>query len=249
MQALTHVFKTVGIALLFYTANGGAIAQAACSNCIEDDADVAKQAIRLSKLPPKEQLTQVRKTGTCVVILKSGRKFDSPFFNWQQVEAPQGDLREVSSQKNLMGKTLCKGERPISKSCTTIVLAADAPVSTLVHEYLHTRQIAKDPEWCAFSKALWGRPARPADIQRIRDKEWDVHRFLWLNREALRLGVEDDLAVTAELVEEAQARKGWDESAETFIGTQKVREHLMQAMQRYQDEVKDIGRSKKTGSK
>lgn len=136
-----------------------------------------------------------------------------------------------------MGKTLCKSEHELSSKCLTIALASDAPKSTLIHEFLHAKQIQKDPKWCGISKKLWQRAPTEEEVKIIRDKEWDAHRFLWENRQSLNFNIEDDLAIVSETLEEAMQRKSFDLTAMNYIKEQKMEETLTQLIQKYKSSL------------
>ena len=204
---------------------------------IENDHNAIAAVARLAKLNPRAQLKAVRAEGICVKVLDSGRKAPKGFFLWRDAERPIGKLSEVTAKGALMGKTLCKRELPIAESCTTVVMADDAPRVTLLHEYLHTKQIAKDKAWCEISKRLWTESGAAADTRQLQDREWDVLTTLWENRRKLQLDPQDRVAVAGEILDMAPQRKG-DSSAQRFIQKQGVESELAKAADEYRKGLK-----------
>jgi hypothetical protein len=157
---------------------------------------------------------------------------------WGQVEKATEPLSSVTTLKALMGKTLCKGEIDASKNCATIVIASNAPRSTLIHEYLHAKQMSKDANWCPLSKALWGKSSLTSDEKKaVREKEWDAHKFLWRNRALFSYGIEDALAIASETIEEAQARSSWDASAKDFVKEQNIEAIMLEKIEAYKKQL------------
>jgi hypothetical protein len=203
-----------------------ALAAGACLWCVDGNPPAEKELMRLAALPPRKLLAEVRKAGACVKILDSGRRVPGGAFHWGQVEAPTGTLSAVTRQAGLMGKTLCKGELPLSRDCTTIALASDAPLVTILHEYLHTRQIAGDESWCQLSAALWSHPPTPVESRALRDREWDVVKLLWRAHARMKLSLEDRVALTSDVITEAGARADYDATALDFANREHLRERL-----------------------
>jgi hypothetical protein len=154
------------------------------------------------------------------------------------VKTPSGKLADFSKLQNLMGKTLCKGEHKESEKCSTIVLASDAPKSTLIHEYLHLQQISKGGEWCAISKKLWEPNVQVSpEIQKtMLDREWDVHRWLWKNKDHLGLVTEDKVGIAANLMDQAGMRSKFDPEAPKYLESEKVPQYLNAAIELYKKE-------------
>lgn len=204
-----------------------------CQWCVFKSNKVAEDIKSLSLKSPEEQLKSIRASGLCVMVMESGRKTPRDFFTWGKIETPKEPMLKITKHKNLMGKTLCKGEHELSAKCVTIALASDAPKSTLIHEYLHTMQIHNDPSWCRLSKQLWKREPTADEVKMIRDKEWDAHQFLWENRENLNLNIEDELSIVSETIEEAEQRKSFDPSASVYVKDQKLTSTLSQLIEKY----------------
>ena len=211
-----------------------------CGWCVSSNSSVRQELLVLSRKEPKEMLKSIRDSGICVKVLSSNRKIPKNMFVWGQVEVPTGDIASVTKQKSLMGKTLCKGETEISKSCLTVILASDAPRSTLFHEYLHVKQIEKDQAWCSLSKRLWKKSANPAEEKLIRDKEWDVHKFLWENRNELGFAIEDKIAVADETVAEAKLRSSYDKAALEYSKSEKIENELKAWIPQYINILKNL---------
>jgi hypothetical protein len=189
-----------------------------CLFCIAGRSDILSTAKELSQLPAQDLLARIEKDGVKVLILSSGRKNPSPLFTWGKVRIDNGVLNQITKYEGAMGKTLCPGERSEAKDGTTIILAADSPFSTLVHEYLHVLQIRRDPSWCLVSKRLWNKENVSAlENRMIRDREWDVRLVLWEVLKSPQMTVEDRLIVTDGLLNEGAARKSFDPAAATFI--------------------------------
>ncbi len=199
-----------------------------CTWCVLGNSRATRAALTLaSEETPKKMLEKVRSEGISVKVLNSGRTVPKNFFHWGSLERTVGPMESLSQNKGVMGKTLCKGEHPLAGDGVTIFLASDAPKSTLIHEYLHTFQIQGDPAWCPISKAIWdsGRMSREAMIL-MQDREWDVHRWLWENRDALKLAVEDRVNIGANLMDQASLRAPRDPSVRVYLKKQKVNEEL-----------------------
>ncbi len=216
--------RIIGIVLVFL-----ALPVFAADWHVRGDSHAIGAVKKLVKENPAEQLRIVRESGICVRILNADRRKSHGFFMWKDAEMPTGKLTEITLQPALMGKTLCQGEQPLAEKCTTIAIAADAPRVTLLHEFLHTKQIAKDPSWCKLSKELWHRTASLAEQRELKDREWDVLTTLWKNRVALKLDAQDRVAVAGELSELAPQRK-YDASAAKFMATTQVSKELKKAI-------------------
>lgn len=228
----------MGIRLLVLGLLFSASAAAAEKWAIRNDAKVLCELKSLAKKSKKVQLATVRKSGVCVEILDSGRKVPKGFFVWKDAEKPTALLSKVTSKAALMGKTMCKGEHRASEKCTTIFLASDAPASTLLHEYLHVKQIEKDAAWCELSKNLWTREATEAEAREPGEREWDVHVALWDNRESLGFDAQDTAAVGGELLELVPARASYDKETLEYVKKARVESELVKAIQEYQRRLK-----------
>jgi hypothetical protein len=231
LSLLALVFK-----VLSYPA---AHADTSCKWCIADDKKIQKEFKALGLLEPKVLLEKVRADKVCVKVLRSNRKGESKFFQWSSVEPPQGELSAITKIGALMGKTLCADEHPMAKDCTTIVLAHDAPKSTLIHEYLHVRQIRRDSSWCDISKSLWNRKTASADERRAAlDREWDAHKFLWKHKAEWKLSVEDRIGIAANLLEQATLRDAYDKSAIPYIKSEGVEKYLERRIADFQQAMR-----------
>jgi hypothetical protein len=199
-----------------------------CEWCVESSAEAIKEVRNLAQLKPEEQLQYLRdKKKLFVKILDAQIKIPSGFFTWGQVEKSTKPLNLITKNKALMGKTLCQGEHTESKDGLTIVLSNNAPQSTLIHEYLHTLQINNDSQWCSLSKTLWSTTNLDSHTEQIiRDKEWDVHKFLWKNKKLIAYDIEDQVTIASETIEEAEMRKSWDPLALDFIKKEKIENYL-----------------------
>jgi hypothetical protein len=207
-----------------------------CDWCIRDNFKVKTAAEGLAKLTPAKQIEYVRSQGIEVLVLESGQKVPEGIFLWSKFADVKGPLSEVTSQKALMGKTLCQGEHPLSQKKTTIVLSDVAPRSTLVHEYLHTFQLENDKAWCPLSKALWTKTARSPEEERAgHDKEWDVLVLLWKIRSSLNYDLEDQITIAAEVLEQADKRKGWDSTALPWTVQEKIPDFLNTKIKEYKE--------------
>lgn len=205
-----------------------------CKHCVADDPAVQSLAKELSKLKPAELLKRVEDDGVAVKILPSGRRTPKKFFTWGSIRVDEGKLDQISRAEGSMGKTLCKGERNSPTDRATVVLASDAPFSTLLHEYLHALQIRKDRGWCAISKRLWSKPA-PDELESrmIRDREWDVRRTLLETLDSPSYSLEDQASVVDGAISEADARKGFDPAAAALVESRGLREKLSLIMLDY----------------
>lgn len=210
----------------------------ACDGCLDGDALLLDGLEKIALMAPKQQLEQIRKEGVCIKVADSGRKAPPKFFSWSQVEKPTLALKEATSLADVMGKSFCRGERPLSRACPTIVLASDAPASTLLHEYLHVKQAERSTSWCALSKKLWNRPPTKAEDRIVRDLEWDAHKMLWSNRARLKLGLEDKIAVAGETIEEAKKRRDFDPTTLSYLQREKVAQSFRELIQEYQGTLK-----------
>ena len=121
----------------------------------------------------------------------------------------------------------------------TIVLADDAPKSTLFHEYLHTQQIKKDPSWCQLSKKMWKtKKASREEIREVHNREWDVIKFLWKNRKNMKLDLQDHLAIASEIQGMAKKRSQYDPSAQAFVQKENVQGILLKLINDYRNFLK-----------
>ncbi len=189
-----------------------------CTFCTHQDLKTVDTSKALAKLDAKDLLARIEKEGIKVLILTSGRKNPSPLFNWGNVRIDKGQLNQITKLEGAMGKTLCRGEKSESAEGVTVVLAADSPYSTLIHEYLHVLQIRRDGSWCPVSKQLWGKEnVSPWEQRMIRDREWDVRLTLWDLFETPHMNVEDRLILVDGLLNEAALRKSFDPSVDDFI--------------------------------
>lgn len=209
-----------------------------CSWCVSTKPEIIREIQELATKEPAAQLKSLRDKGLCINILDSDRKVPKKgFFIWADIEKPTGSLTDVTKLKNLMGKTLCQGEHKMSKKCPTIVLASDAPQSSLLHEYLHYKQILGDKTWCPLSEKLWKRTPTAEEEKIIRDREWDVHKALFENRKELKFNTEDEVTVISETLEEAQARQSYDKGAIDYVKKNKLSEELMKSIEIYKERM------------
>ncbi|MBI3557008.1 MAG: hypothetical protein HY074_12150 [Deltaproteobacteria bacterium] len=197
-----------------------------CNWCVFGRMDLTNDVLGIARLKPQAALKAIRERSVCVKVMRTKRKVPPHTFAWEQIEKPTLEMKEVTQLAGLMGKTLCAGEIPVVGKCQTIILASDAPFSTLIHEYLHVLQIARDPGWCPFSKAMWHRGASDVDLKLMSDKEWDVHLFLWNNYKRMNLEIDDQIAIVSETVNLAQQRKNFDPDAKNFLAQENAVETL-----------------------
>ena len=106
---------------------------------------------------------------------------------------------ESFSKASAFGRTLCPGHPRNKGKNYVIVIRADDPGDTLVHEYLHYLQ-AKRPAsaLCALYEKLES-SNQPDDLLANSAAEYEVVRFLYENREALRIPLEAKAALLEKL--------------------------------------------------
>jgi hypothetical protein len=226
--------KLIALVVLIFFISLDTSAKSQCTWCILNDLSLHKNLVDMIAIDAKTLLQKIRSEKVCVKILDSHRKVPEGFFHWDQVEHPSEELSTITKLPALMGKTLCADELPLAKGCVTIGIASDAPKTTLIHEYLHVQQIKKDSAWCAVSKSLWGKKALSEDERQAQsDREWDVVRVLWAERERTGFSLEDKITIAGDLLEQAAARKSFDADAQNYVRTQKVDSYLMSHILEY----------------
>ncbi len=209
-----------------------------CKFCINEDQEIKKEVHLFLELSPKEQLLKIEGQGIQVLILNSSRPLSSPFFQWKKERIDRGNLNEVSHLESSMGKTLCKDEIKIAKSKYNIILNADAPRSTLLHEYLHVLQIIKDEKWCEISKKIWNKKTiDPAENIEIRNREWDVRKVLWDTRTHQSYSIEDRIIIAEGLINEAKLRSNFDKNASFLIEKENVEQFLNQNIESFKQSL------------
>ncbi len=214
---------------------------ASCIWCIEKNIEIENELKNLLKLKPSQILESIEAKGIKVVILKPERLPSKKFFTWGSIRINSGKLTDLSKNEGTLGKTLCKGERPISKTGMTIVISSDAPLSTLLHEYLHYRQILLDHGWCEISKKLWDNPKPKFEwAKAVRDREWDVRLTLWKLRNESIFNVEDRIVISEGLIQEAIFRSQFDKSSLNIIKELKVENFLNENVKLYLKEVPTV---------
>lgn len=208
--------------------------RAECKFCISENKAIVTEARKFLELAPSDQLVKIEKEGVKVFILKSDKENTVPFFQWKKIRVDQGKLTDISKLEGSLGKTLCKGEKPIAQNEYTIVLNSDAPMSTLLHEYLHVKQIINDKSWCQTSKRLWETQIPdPRDIKIVRDHEWDVRQILWQLRDHKSFNVEDHIVIAEGMLKESEMRKEYDPDAQKIIKDEKVNIYLTEQIEEY----------------
>lgn len=213
--------------------------QELCLFCVKENLEVRQEVQQLAQMKPEELLRKIESEKVKVIILASNRKASASLFSWGKVRTDPGVLNQISKIEGAMGKTLCAGEKPESKDGIAIVLAADSPYSTLLHEYLHVLQIQKDPTWCVTSKQLWTRTkVTQLELRMIRDREWDVRRILWELIKTPNMNIEDRLLITDGLFSEIEARKFFDSEALKFSDKNKIKDLRGELIKEYTDELK-----------
>jgi hypothetical protein len=211
---------------------------AECSFCIDEDQKIKEEVSSFLELSSKDQLLKVEKLGIRVLILNSDRPLNSPFFQWKKERVDQGSLSEVSQLESSMGKTLCKDEIKIAKSKYNIILNADAPRSTLLHEYLHVLQIIKEEKWCEISKKIWNKKTiETSENIEIRNREWDVRKTLWRTREHQSYSIEDRIIIAEGLMNEAKLRAAFDKSAPLYVEKENVIQFLNQNIESFKQSL------------
>lgn len=201
---------------------------AKCDWCVYEQNSIKNEVENFLNLPPRKQLEKIEAEGIKVFILNPDRKSGTPFFQWSTIRVDPGNLSDISKIEGSLGKTLCKGERLIATKDYTIVLNSDAPLSTLLHEYLHVKQIKKDSNWCKISKRLWGNNMPSVeDVKAVRDHEWDVRQTLWQARQHSAFNIEDHIVIAEGMIKEAQMRKDFDPQALEIVKKEKVEEYLL----------------------
>lgn len=193
-----------------------------CSWCTTKNQKAIEEIIDLSARSPADQLKSVRSKGICVKVVGKGMKLPPEGFFWGNIEKPEGSWDDVTLQRGLLAKMLCRGEKPIANKCATIALEARASKVALARELLHYRQMEMDPAWCPLAKSLWTRTATPQENQIIQNKFWDSTRTLWENRKKLRLSDEDSMLVYASMVSLARLRGWFDPGAQAYIKKQGI---------------------------
>jgi hypothetical protein len=205
-----------------------------CHWCIANDDSLQSTLESFLNLSPVEQIKNLENKKIKVKILNSNRKSNSSLFQWSKVRLDSGNLQDISKHEGSLGKTLCIGEKDVSKDTLTIILSSDSPRSTLFHEYLHSIQINKDLSWCEVSKKLWGENSPSEDTLKIvRNHEWDVRLILWKYRNHKSFNIEDRIVIAEGLINEAKLRKSFDQEAEVFVIKNKVADFLNENIQAY----------------
>jgi hypothetical protein len=90
------------------------------------------------------------------------------------------------SQAEAFGRMLCPKHPRNPGKKFLIVIRADDPGDSLVHEYLHFLQQKKEKDLCALYERLERKPL-PEDLRRNAALEYEVQRFLLENRAALKI--------------------------------------------------------------
>jgi len=205
-----------------------------CKWCIENNSSVKNEINHLITLMPTELLKNIENQNIKVFILNPDRIQTKKYFTWGKIRVDSGKLSDLSKIEGSLGKTLCKDERKIAKMGTTIVLSSDAPYSTLIHEYLHLKQIELDNSWCEISKKLWDNPSPKKDwIKAVRDREWDVRLFLWSIKDQNNFNIEDKIVIAEGLIKEAIFRSQYDSSSLKYIKEKKVENYLQDQVKLY----------------
>lgn len=220
----------------------GSLVKTKCDWCIETDNEFGNKVIRFATLPHTEMLKKLQHEGILVKTFTANRKFNPKTFHWGKLVPPKLKMNEIGKDPGLTGKTLCRGEIPAAAEGMTIAIADDAPKSTLIHEYLHTKQIANLPGWCAASKQAWqsGKMSTTDYANRL-TAEWDVHKWLWLNKERLHLNVEDKVNIASNLIDRAKDYQQIDAAAANdFLRQHQVEAYLQKVIPEYMEYLKTL---------
>ena len=205
-----------------------------CHWCINRDSFDFDGIKTLAKLQPKELLSKIESLGIKVKILHSNRPA-TKYFSWGSIRQDGGDISDISKIEGSLGKTLCKGERDASRDELTIVLTADSPYSTLIHEYMHYLQIQNEPSWCYTSKELWSKKKiSPNELKMVRDREWDVRIALWKLIDSPQFNIEDKILMAEGILREGKLREEFDPGVRSFIEVNHVSDFLQKQIELYQ---------------
>jgi hypothetical protein len=159
------------------------------------DADQIKKVMELGQKTLSEQVSFIKEKFD-LELIASHRKAPQKFF--EMLGPAKRSLDQITDVEGLYGKAVCpkKSERP------KILIADDAPPSTLLHEYLHGLQIQARSRWCELD-------SRVLDSDEKRDRailyhsfEFEVLKTLWDLRGQLPLTIEDRLILVEGLTRE-----------------------------------------------
>lgn len=222
--------KVFFVMLYFYSG----VALGNCKWCIEKNSNVMNEINYLISITPTDFLKNIENQNIKVFILNPDRVQTKKYFTWGKLRIDSGKLSDLSRIEGSLGKTLCKDERKIAKEGVTIILSSDAPYSTLVHEFLHLKQIELDKSWCEISKKLWDNPSPKREwVKAVRDREWDVRLFLWKIKEHKNFNIEDKIVIAEGLMKEAIFRSQYDSNSLKFIKENRVENYLQKQVELY----------------
>ena len=106
---------------------------------------------------------------------------------------------ESFSKADALGRLLCPGHPLNSGKKFALVVRADDPGDTLLHEYLHLQQIRSDATICDLYKRLEVNPS-PADLRRNIALEYEVIRFILENKKSLPVGMMAEASIIEKIL-------------------------------------------------
>lgn len=126
---------------------------------------------------------------------------------------------EDFSHAAAFGRTLCpRSARNLNSNEYQIIVQADEPGDTLLHEYLHYLQAQeKESKLCELYARLEKTPTNPQDILANQEKEYEVVRFLYENQKRLAFTLETRAQLLEKIMQylpvQEKLNKKWQWSA------------------------------------
>ena len=106
---------------------------------------------------------------------------------------------ESFSKADALGRLLCPGHPLNPGKKFALIVRADDPGDTLLHEYLHLQQIRSDATICDLYKRLEVNPS-PADLRRNIALEYEVIRFILENKKSFPVGMMAEASIIEKIL-------------------------------------------------
>jgi hypothetical protein len=184
-------------------------------NLSDDD---VKNILILGAKPLSEQILEI-KSKINLELIFSHRKVEQKYF--ESLGPARRSIDEITDIEGLYGKAVC----PQNSEKAKILLADDAPPTTLLHEYIHVLQIQKIPRWCELSGKVLSKEEKQERAFLYHSFEFEVLKILWDLRDKIPMNTEDHLILIEGLDREnkvflSQGIKALDEATAKQVATE-----------------------------
>lgn len=153
---------------------------------------------KLGNLSIADQIAEIKKE-VPIELIETGRQGGTHYFD--ALGPATRKLDQITDVEGLYGKAVCaKPDAPKPH----LLIADDAPPTTLLHEYIHYLQMVDDKRWCELDGRILESSEKKERAILYHRYEFEVLKTLWDLREKFAMNFEDKLILVEGLNRENQ---------------------------------------------